>query len=304
MRHLNVSALLISALFLASAAPAGDVHPVLRAPGFQFDEVDSICVMPVIDTKPNPNGRMDTVAARTMVMLAMEERGYRVDSPTCAGSSSRDASKPDGSRWLFTVTFDGLWTKGYIGAVGSFVTASLFDAKTGTEVWRDKAETGGGARLENAVKNRYGLNGWTWTKGMSKNGHEAAPEALFKSAIGPVFLTIDKVGKPSPPLPTTTWPPASFQANIFNTGHGKICPGTVKFTPSEVSFTPNGEGGKCEKYRFQAKRADLEAFGRGLVGSGIPAAFHLVLSGIGTVHFCNADAEQVNLLFAALGSGR
>jgi hypothetical protein len=297
MRIATVSAVMTLALLWGMQGRAAGEEQTYIAPGFQFNQVDAVCVMPAIDKKPDPRALLDGEAVRPLVMLALEERGYAVNDPSCAEGAHAGRSSAGSSRWLLTLTFDGYWMAVNGQVLGGFLTASLFDTQAGKEVWRNSASTRSRARFMNALMGAGGINyGVTDPVGFKTE--------VFKSALGPLLGKLEKRGKMAAPLATTSWAPISLRAGIFLKAHGKVCDGTLEAKAATVSFTSDRSGGRCQKYQFNVARNEIKSYGGTFEGSGIPVAFKLTVKGAGTIHFCGANERNVNYLFASLGSGR
>jgi len=316
-RARGVPAALLLALYWGPQARAQETHAPYPAEVFRFDQIDAVCVVPVIGHKVQTFleervarygvdvgfGRvvkrsLDTEAMRPIVMLALEKRGYRVEDPRCSEGARGGAPGESSSRWLLTVILDGyelFGPKGKDGqvrndkvmAIGIMLSASLFDTRTRSEVWKDSAT--GHVRA---------MRQWNFTKGLVP----IAPSTLFASAVDSVLGTFEKRGEPAPSLDVTSWPPLTVRANIF-TVRSKSCLGTLQAQGGTVSFTPD-DAAKCQKYQFSAARSQVSYGLNRMTGVAIPTAFHVILPGAGTVNFCNADEGAVNYFFAGLGSGR
>jgi hypothetical protein len=297
MRYFGALVIVVSAICSLPQAWAMSDHPELIAPGFNFGQVDAFCVMPVIDKKQYVGRPLDTSPMRPLLMLALEERGYRIENPGCSDFVHLDAPSSGSPRWLFGVTVDGLWIARDGEVLGCYLTASVFDTQAKREVWRDTANTGYGARFGSALgRSTVGLG-------------QASDSRLFEGALGRVLAKVEKKGKAELPLASTTWAPQSVEADVFNREFGmkaglRGCHGTLQDRLGVVSFRSEAADTKCEKFQFSVARNTIKSYGRSIVGSAVATAFEINLPGIGTVHFCNANEMQVYYLFAALGSGR
>ncbi len=148
---LRFSVLLLALWFCGPQAWAQSKHPIFVAEGFDFSQVDTICVMPVIDTRQDarpPLRRLESL--RVTLNGTLEQRGYQTDRQ-CSEGTGADASHTGGSRWLLTVRVDSLTV------VGGAVTGSLYDTQTDKEVWKDSAIPGYGGRFKNSMKVQYGM---------------------------------------------------------------------------------------------------------------------------------------------------
>jgi hypothetical protein len=235
---------------------------------------------------------------RPLLMLALEERGYRIEDPGCSDLAHPDASSSGSPHWLVGVTVDGLWIARDGEVLGCYLTASVFDTQAKKEVWRDSENTGYGSRFGSALgRSTFGLG-------------QASDTRLFEGALGRVLSKVVKKGKVELPLASTTWLPLSVQAEVFNPAGfgmksgGMGCHGTFQDSAGVVSFQSDAAEAKCEKYQFSVPRNTIKSFGRSIVGSAAKQAFEVGLPGIGTIHFCKANEVQVYYLLAALGSGR
>jgi hypothetical protein len=147
---LGFSALLLALWFCGPQAWAQSKHPIFVAEGFEFSQVDTICVMPVIDARQDarpPLRRLESL--RITLNGTLQQRGYQTDRQ-CSEGAGADASHTGGSRWLLTVRVDAL------SVVGGAVTGSLYDTQTDKEVWKDSAAPGYGGRFKNAEKAQLG----------------------------------------------------------------------------------------------------------------------------------------------------
>jgi hypothetical protein len=124
-----------------SAAKAEEHHPVLLAPGFQFSQVKTVCVMPLINMT---KGYLELNGPRLAVIQELTRRGFNANAK-CAFHTEPPGKQPPDTRFLLTVRVD------MVTLVGDRLTASLFDASTGKEVWRDTAMPGFGGRYKNAL---------------------------------------------------------------------------------------------------------------------------------------------------------
>src|SRR5208337_1519244 len=92
-------------------ARAEDQHPVFVAPGFQLNQVDSICVMPAIDARKG-GMPLNLDGLRADLMLDVQEKGYRVVEPSCSRDSGANAAQGAKSRWILTVRLDDFVVSG------------------------------------------------------------------------------------------------------------------------------------------------------------------------------------------------
>jgi hypothetical protein len=151
VRLLRFSALLLAVWFSGPQARAQSKHPAFMAPGFQFSQVDTICVMPVIDARQDAGPPLSRPKSlRITLNAALEERGYQTDRQ-CSDGESDHAPRAGGWRWLFTVRVDALYV------VGAAITGSLYDTQADKEVWKDSAIPGFGGRYKNALKAQAGV---------------------------------------------------------------------------------------------------------------------------------------------------
>lgn len=295
-RCCNICVLLlsISAFAIGAKAAASQISP---SSGFQFSQIDTICAMPVVDGMHAPNLPIDGSFLRPLVMMALEDRGYHVESPACSDATRQGESKATPSRWRLTVTFDSLLEEGNV-ILGCSLTASLFDTQTQSEVWRATAHTNFGHRFVRALAGPQS---------------EIMLADLFREGLGPVLESMPKRGGPARPLPSTSWPPISFQAvAFFKRGKGLFqneCQGVMQATSDSLSFTPSAGDSKCKKYQFTVLRNRIKSCGRmPLQGpaASTPApseAFDVIAPGVGRIDFYSSDVTSLNYLFASLGSG-
>ena len=118
------------------------------APGFEFSQVDVICVMPPV-SKVNTQPPLDLVSLRTVIVQGLEQRGYKVDT-SCV--SERDgASQVGASHWLFTITVEGFGRNPAGAYNAAFLGGSVFDTQASKEVWNDHTLTPYGARYKAAL---------------------------------------------------------------------------------------------------------------------------------------------------------
>jgi len=116
-------------------------HPTFMAPGFDFSQVDTVCVMPLIDATDVP---LDLAALRGQAMEALSRRGYPATAD-CGSTSPGGAMNAGNSRWLLAIRVNDVLI------TGGVLTGSLFDAKADKEVWRDTTMAGFGGRYKNAL---------------------------------------------------------------------------------------------------------------------------------------------------------
>jgi hypothetical protein len=132
-------------------------HPAFMAPEFEFRQIDTLCVMPLIDARKDmmlhtPFGLFTAPALhfeslRNLAIDAIKLRGYQVNSD-CDSAIQGGSPHSGNSHWLLTVRVDFLWV------TGAVLTGSLFDTQTGKEVWNDN--TNGRRSFKNALRAEYG----------------------------------------------------------------------------------------------------------------------------------------------------
>jgi len=225
-------------------ARAEDQHPVFVAPGFQFNQVDSICVMPMIDARKGVTS-FNLDGFRPGLMLKVAEKGYRVVDPSCSRDSRANAAQGAKWRWILTIRLDDfLVSKAEpSAAMGSLLTASLFDTQSAKEVWRDTAMTGFGGRFANNLL------------GNSLIG-------AIESGFGAVLAKFEKQKKPYPPSQATMWPPMSLSARLYKYHTFTECNGLLRFDSGTLSFDPSSNGKsdkKCASLRFSVQGAKFGA---------------------------------------------
>jgi len=275
MRSLKFSMLLLTLWFGGQPAWAEGNHPTLRSPDFQFSQIDKICVMPWIDARTDATLPLDLSPMRPLVMLALEERGYRIASPGCSAQGNAGATGTHGWRWLLTVRVDGLFP------VGSLLTASLFDTETSKEVWRDTAMTGFRGRFKNATY--FSMEGVVLV------------DDLIKSGIDPVLATFEKRKKRSSEDlghgPDETWPPQILQ--VRNLRHGD-CPGDLSLSLDSGLLSFESRDKKCRKDVFSAPLGQVTSLGYNRF-----KVISVSISGKGTYHFATTDEAGFNYMLAA-----
>jgi hypothetical protein len=98
MRIVTVSAVMTLALLWGIQGRAAGEEQTYIAPGFQFNQVDTICVMLAIDKGRDPRAQLDGEAVRPLVMLELEARGYAVNGPGCTEEAHVGESSTKSSR--------------------------------------------------------------------------------------------------------------------------------------------------------------------------------------------------------------
>jgi len=217
-------------------------HPVFVAPGFQFDQIDALCVMPLINAMNNRTlPRPDDL--RIDLMAEVQKRGYRVLDPSCSQSTAGNAAQVTRPRWILTVKLDDIVVSNAAPknlVMGSLLTASLFDIESAKEVWRDTAMPGFGDRFGAALVGGYDIF------------------TAIDGSFGQVLAKFIKQKKTYPPSSVTTWPPMSLQASLNKAHSFTQCNGLLKFDAGTLSFEPSSNGksdNKCESYRFSVQGA-------------------------------------------------
>ena len=250
-----------------------DQHPVLTAPGFQFDQIDALCVMPPLDAR-NSAQHIDLSGLRPGLMTKVQERGYRLLDPSCSNDSTANATQAAKSRWILTVKLDDFEVSKAApnGGLGSYLTASLFDNQTAKEVWRDTAKTGSGGRFASALLG-------------------SSIDSMVESGFGPVLAKFEKQKKPDPPSPATMWQPISFAARLYKYHSFTECNGQLSFESGTLSFVPSSNGNndkKCESLRFSVR------------GAKFGMAMWLIVPGKGKFAFQQSDESKLAYLDVAL----
>ena len=225
---------------------AQEQHPVFMAPGFQFDQIDALCVMPPIVAGDNPE-HLDISGLRTILMGKVQDRGYRLLDPSCSSDFVLNATLSTKPRWVLTVKLDNFEVSRAAPnlGLGTYLTASLVDNQKAKEVWRDTGKTGYGGRLMRAT---FGGD----------------VDDMVISGFRPVLNTFEKQKKPPPPSPATMWQPISFSTRLYKYHGFSECNGQLSFDSGTLSFIPSSNGGndkKCESYRFSVQGAK---FGMGM----------------------------------------
>jgi hypothetical protein len=311
----GIPALALLALSCWPQARAQGSPPASPAPAFSFDQVDAVCVVPVIGKKVETSmvkqlgnsgiyqkikRTLATDSMQPIVMLALEKQGYRVDSPACSDEDTGSAARSGRPRWILTVIIDGFELfgptdkdgkvrPGKVEAVSIMLSASLFDAQTQTEVWKGSAS----GKIRS-------MKQWSFLEGIVP----IAPSKLFGSAVDSVLASFGKKGGgPAAPLDSTTWPPFSFPTTAF-LSPAKFCRGTLETKSGTVSFTPDAADDKCQRARFSVPQSQITYGLNTVVAVGRPTAYHLVVPGAGKINFCETEEAKVDYLFAQFGSGR
>ncbi len=142
MRFLRFSVWLLAASFCGQQMWAKSDHPAFLAPGFEFGQIDSICVMP-IDAGQDIRPLLDLESLRGLAMETLDRRGYQARSD-CSGGTPGGDSHAGNPRWTLTIRVDALLV------TGAVLTGSLFDSQVDKEVWKDTKRPGFGGRYKNA----------------------------------------------------------------------------------------------------------------------------------------------------------
>jgi len=96
-------------------------------------------------------------------------------------------------------------------------------------------ERGSGTYLRDSGKRTKAVCPIRWS--MQKN--------YLPAPLGPVLEKLEKRGRRTAPLATTSWAPISRRAGIFSKAHGKVCDGTLEAKASTVSFTSETDLTAC-----------------------------------------------------------
>src|ERR1017187_3608436 len=84
MRFISPFALLLVAFCSAAPNCTASEQSESITPGFRFEEIDVVCVMPVVDKVQSPSSPIDTNSLRPLVILELERRGFPVEDPSCS----------------------------------------------------------------------------------------------------------------------------------------------------------------------------------------------------------------------------
>jgi hypothetical protein len=252
-------------LYSQSPAWAGVHRPVFLAPGFQFNQVDTLCVMPLIDARKDAQA-INLDALRPVLMLKVQAKGYRLADPSCSRDANANSLQRTKSRWILTVRLDDLFV----------LTASLFDTESAKEVWRDS----------HAVL----LIGRRYANDVFVVGNIYGPVA---SGIGAVLATFERQKNASPPSQANMWAPMSLSARLYKSHSFSECNGLLRFDSGTLSFDPSSNGkhqDKCASFQFS------------MPGSRIKTGPSLWMSvpGKGRLFLQQPGETQVLYLFLAL----
>jgi hypothetical protein len=225
-------------ILLSSQLPAWakNQHAFL-APGFQFDQIDTLCVMPTIDARqgkwvdipPTQEGGFDYIWPD--LMWRLQRKGYRVADPSCSRDPGPNAAPQKKWRWVLTARLSdfeaGVVRKKIV--MGLSLSASLVDTESGKEVWRDKELTGQVGELN------YGL----WD----------------------ILSTIEKRKNPLPPSPDNIWAPVSMPTRLYKFHTFAECNGLIRLDSGTLSFDPSNNGthdDKCANFQFSVPAASVK----------------------------------------------
>ena len=119
-----------------------NVHsPVFMAPGFQFEQVDTLCILPIA-------GSANDEQQRLALMWKLQDNGYCIADPNCYRESSTSNGMPGKKpHWMLKISTDELEAKpvGQPPKGTEFIAyqmiAVLLDNNSGKEVWRDTEVT-------------------------------------------------------------------------------------------------------------------------------------------------------------------
>lgn len=255
---------------------AKDRQSVSTAPGFQFNQVDVLCVMPVVDDRKTGSG--DSAYGLWLdAMRKVEEKGYRLADPSC----SRDVDAKGRQtkwHWTLTVRLDDFTAEGAPGITavrtGTLLIASLFDTESAREVWKSSSTP------------LY----------MTKVGSGSSVE--LSNGIGPLFSSFEK-RKKTPTTQDTMWQPFSMTVRIIK-GHtfGPACNGLLKFDSDNLSFEPSSNGKddeKCTRLQFSVPASGIKTY---------PSLRMMNLPGRGYFILQQPDASRDPYLFVALNNLR
>ncbi|MFZ0339849.1 MAG: hypothetical protein WAL45_17595 [Terracidiphilus sp.] len=275
--RINGLAGIVILLSSMSLARAQGQHPTFMAPDFNFDQIDSICVMPLIDARKDAT-HVDLSGLRPELMSAIQDKGYRLVDPSCSRDADAIAAPAAKARWILTVRLDDFEVSKAAPslAMGSFLTASLFDAQSAKEVWRDTAKTGFGGRLVSSLL------------GSSFTG-------AVESGFGSVLSKFERRKKPSPPSQADAWAPMALPVRLAK-GHSfsSPCNGFLRLDSGNLSFEQfsNGKNAeKCAGYEFSLPGARVKS-NRLVWMISVPGKGNLVLQ--------QPDEAKATYLFLAL----
>jgi hypothetical protein len=159
---------------IAGASAAEEKKPVFVEPGFQFESVDTVYVLPAVDIriKKDQNAEAALQTIDSGVLYYLKKRGYRTvpEDPKHGGFSQSAFSKvshkeeqtvppvrmtvseddlkepdeqwvrklgPDNARWVLVLALEDSESHLTFGSTGSaIVMGTLFDKQNGNLVWR------------------------------------------------------------------------------------------------------------------------------------------------------------------------
>ena len=269
-------------------------HPALLSQGFEFREIDKVCVLPPVDMRRDERtGEVvqppwDLSFLRPAVMKALVERGYPVFGPGCFVRDAKGATLARGVRWVLAVSLDS------VAPVAAVLTADLVDAQEGLEkgreVWRDTREPGFGGRYMNALT------------GSAAN--------TITASISPVLATFEKRKVASPTASEAerddTWGIQSIRVERWKRAHPATCHGVVQLSSGILSFkADNSSKSKCQPGDVFSAPGGQVKYGLDRIATGAngKVAFSISVPGGETFHFFMAEGTGTELayLFAALG---
>jgi hypothetical protein len=125
------------------------------APGFEFSQVDEICVMVNVDISLEQSSKLiegyhnlDAAAVRGIAGEELDRLGYQATSD-CTAADLVGEARSGASHWFLTLLFISVYTdaefevasrslsKGEFMVVIPYLVASLYDAGRKMEVWKD-----------------------------------------------------------------------------------------------------------------------------------------------------------------------
>jgi hypothetical protein len=221
--------ILLSAHFPAWAK---DHHAVSTAPGFQLSQVDTLCVLPLIDARYDAwaGGPGDVWSA---VVWELQEKGYRVADPSCSTDAGANGAQSRKWRWTLTLRLEG--DPG--GRAAYILSASLVDGESGKEVWR-----GGSVPL---FMGNAGSGSWV----------------MISNGVGPLLSNFEKRKNPSPPSIDNMWKPVSLQTRLYKIHTFTECNGLLRLDSGTLTFEPSDNGtheDKCASFRFSVPGAKVK----------------------------------------------
>ncbi len=253
------------AIMLSGGLPASakDQKQVFMAPGFQFDQVDILCVMPVADERQNaridnPDGGLEKL--RQAVMWRVLEKGYHLADPNCSRDVGSSAAEQPKTRWALKVSLQSIVIS---RRFQSLLYASLVDAQSAKEVWRAGPTTG--------IFGDLTLGTWD------------------------LFSKFEKKKNPPPLSQPNMWTPMSLSV-LLAKGHSfsPECSGSLRLQSGILSFEQSFNGNnqdKCASFLFSMQGA--------LVNTN-QLVWMMSVPGKGNLVLQQPDETQAGYLFLAV----